>query len=130
VDQADRGAVKDHPGRSPRLPPPAQLVPAPNTRHHRHRCQQLPAAPYFSPWFPDHIKVLDLPGKIWPLMEIGVGGYIVGRTVEKGIERWKEPTVASVVLHSDNSSASTLWRNSYAKACVSMAGATVSIPLS
>ena len=48
-------------------------------------------APYLAPWFPDHIKVLDLPEKLWSLMEIGVGGYIVGRTVEKGIERWKEP---------------------------------------
>ena len=38
-------------------------------------------APYLSSWFPEHAKVLDLPEKLWSLMEIGVGGYIVGRTV-------------------------------------------------
>jgi len=31
----------------------------------------------------DKVKVLDLPDKLWVLMEIGVGGYILGRTVEK-----------------------------------------------
>jgi len=32
---------------------------------------------------------LDLPPAMWDLLKIGVGGYIVGRSVEKGIERWK-----------------------------------------
>ena len=31
----------------------------------------------------DKVKILDLPDKLWVLMEIGVGGYILGRTVEK-----------------------------------------------
>jgi len=48
-------------------------------------------AAYLSSWFPGHVKVLDLPEKLWSLMEIVVSGYIVGRTVEKEIERWKEP---------------------------------------
>jgi len=38
--------------------------------------------PYLS-IFTDKVKVLDLPDKLWALMEIGVGGYILGRTAEK-----------------------------------------------
>ncbi len=38
--------------------------------------------PYLS-IFTDKVRVLDLPDKLWNLMEIGVGGYILGRTVEK-----------------------------------------------
>lgn len=29
------------------------------------------------------MKVLDIPPKLWDLLEIGLGGYIVGRSVEK-----------------------------------------------
>ncbi len=38
--------------------------------------------PYLS-IFTDKVKVLDLPDRLWQLMEIGVGGYILGRTAEK-----------------------------------------------
>jgi predicted MFS family arabinose efflux permease len=38
--------------------------------------------PYLS-IFTDKVRVLDLPDKLWALMEIGVGGYILGRTAEK-----------------------------------------------
>lgn len=38
--------------------------------------------PYLS-IFTNKIKVLDLPDRLWQLMEIGVGGYILGRTIEK-----------------------------------------------
>ncbi|MBI5238441.1 MAG: hypothetical protein HY887_08485 [Deltaproteobacteria bacterium] len=38
--------------------------------------------PYLS-IFTDNVRVLDLPDKLWQLMEIGVGGYILGRTAEK-----------------------------------------------
>jgi len=31
----------------------------------------------------DKVRVLDLPDRLWTLMEIGVGGYILGRTAEK-----------------------------------------------
>lgn len=34
--------------------------------------------------------VLDLPPDMWDLLKIGVGGYIVGRSAEKGIKYWKE----------------------------------------
>jgi len=30
-----------------------------------------------------------IPPDMWTLMKIGVGGYIVGRSVEKGIDSWK-----------------------------------------
>lgn len=40
--------------------------------------------------FTDKVEVLNLPDKLWDLMMIGVGGYIGGRTVEKGIDRWKK----------------------------------------
>lgn len=33
------------------------------------------------------ITPLDLPGQLWTLMEIGVGGYIVGRSGEKVAEK-------------------------------------------
>ena len=26
----------------------------------------------------------------WTLLQIGLGGYVVGRSMEKGIERWKK----------------------------------------
>ena len=35
--------------------------------------------------------VLDLPPDMWDLLKIGVGGYVVGRSVEKGIKVWKQP---------------------------------------
>lgn len=35
------------------------------------------------------VVILDLPPDLWNLMTLGVGGYIAGRTVEKGIATWK-----------------------------------------
>jgi hypothetical protein len=32
---------------------------------------------------------LDLPEALWELLKIGVGGYVVGRSVEKGIDLWR-----------------------------------------
>jgi len=32
---------------------------------------------------------LELPDKLWSLMTLGVSGYIVGRSAEKVVERWK-----------------------------------------
>jgi len=34
--------------------------------------------------------VLELPEKLWSLMEIGVGGYILGRSGEKIVDRLKQ----------------------------------------
>jgi len=32
----------------------------------------------------------DIPPDMWDLLKLGVGGYVVGRTVEKGVKSWKE----------------------------------------
>lgn len=32
----------------------------------------------------------DIPPDMWALLKLGVGGYVVGRTVEKGLKTWKE----------------------------------------
>jgi hypothetical protein len=44
--------------------------------------------PYLS-LFTDKVVVLDLPEKLFNLMTVGVGGYIVGRSAEKGLKTWK-----------------------------------------
>jgi len=44
--------------------------------------------PYLRLFF-DAAPLLDLPDKLWSLMQIGVGGYVVGRSTEKGIRLWK-----------------------------------------
>ncbi|MCP5367673.1 MAG: hypothetical protein H6907_11495 [Hyphomicrobiales bacterium] len=35
---------------------------------------------------------LELPPEMWDLLKIGVGGYVVGRSVEKGVRVWKQGT--------------------------------------
>lgn len=45
--------------------------------------------PYLSLIFPGAALKLDLPQDLWDLMKLGVGGYIVGRSAEKGITAWK-----------------------------------------
>ena len=32
---------------------------------------------------------LELPERLWDLMTVGVGGYVVGRTAERGIDLWR-----------------------------------------
>lgn len=39
--------------------------------------------PYLSAIFPKYIQVLELPSGLWALLNVGVGGYVGGRTVEK-----------------------------------------------
>ena len=31
----------------------------------------------------------DIPPDMWALLKIGIGGYVVGRSVEKGVKVWK-----------------------------------------
>ena len=31
----------------------------------------------------------EIPPDMWDLLKLGVGGYVVGRTVEKGVKHWK-----------------------------------------
>tara|TARA_B100000405_G_scaffold98681_1_gene68707 strand:+ start:62 stop:457 length:396 start_codon:yes stop_codon:yes gene_type:complete len=39
------------------------------------------------PWF--GVPMLPLPPDMWDLLKIGVGGYVVGRSVEKGVRVWQ-----------------------------------------
>lgn len=39
--------------------------------------------PYLSAIFPDYVQVLKLPDGLWALLNVGVGGYVAGRTGEK-----------------------------------------------
>lgn len=45
-------------------------------------------APYLSALFGVHIT-LPMPDQVWELLNLGIGGYLVGRTVEKSIQTWK-----------------------------------------
>ena len=33
--------------------------------------------------------MLDIPPDMWDLLKIGLGGYVVGRSAEKGAKAWK-----------------------------------------
>lgn len=44
--------------------------------------------PYLS-LFMDGAPKLDLPPDMWDLLKIGIGGYTVGRTVEKAVKNFK-----------------------------------------
>lgn len=45
-------------------------------------------APYLLAIFGSSVA-LELPPDMWTLMKIGLGGYVIGRSAEKGIEKWK-----------------------------------------
>lgn len=45
--------------------------------------------PYLS-LFWDQAPSLELPDQMWNLMQIGLGGYVVGRSGEKMIDKWKK----------------------------------------
>jgi len=44
--------------------------------------------PYLSLFF-DEAPMLKIPPDMWDLLKIGLGGYVVGRSVEKGIKNFK-----------------------------------------
>lgn len=47
-------------------------------------------APYINALFgTGSVPMLDLPERLWDLMTVGVGGYVVGRSAEKGVKAWK-----------------------------------------
>ena len=46
-----------------------------------------------NPWLNELLSmnvVMDVPEPMWGLLKLGVSGYVVGRSVEKGIELWKK----------------------------------------
>jgi hypothetical protein len=36
-----------------------------------------------------HTPMADIPPDMWDLLKLGLGGYVLGRSVEKGITVWK-----------------------------------------
>jgi len=46
--------------------------------------------PYLSLFWPEAPQ-LSIPPDMWGLLKIGLGGYVVGRSAEKGLKIWKEP---------------------------------------
>jgi len=45
-------------------------------------------APYFKSWGYD-VPTLDIPPNMWTLLQLGIGGYIAGRSGEKMVKVWK-----------------------------------------
>jgi len=39
--------------------------------------------PYLGAFFPENIHILELPKGLWAMLNIGVGGYVGGRSAEK-----------------------------------------------
>ena len=46
-------------------------------------------APYISMLFSIEVPTLDLTQNMWDLLKLGIGGYIVGRSVEKSAKHFK-----------------------------------------
>ena len=44
--------------------------------------------PWLSAMFSINV-VMEIPPEMWGLLKLGIGGYVVGRSVEKGISTWK-----------------------------------------
>lgn len=40
-------------------------------------------APYIGLFLPERELILELPGGLWALLNVGVGGYVGGRSAEK-----------------------------------------------
>ena len=45
--------------------------------------------PYLSLFFAQ-APMLEIPADMWSLLKIGVGGYVTGRSMEKGIKLWRK----------------------------------------
>ena len=48
-------------------------------------------APYLSALFGFNV-VLEIPPDMWGLLKLGIGGYVMGRSVEKAVTIYKAPT--------------------------------------
>ena len=46
-------------------------------------------APYLQLFGAPYI-IMEIPENMWDLLKLGISGYIVGRSAEKGIKAWKE----------------------------------------
>ena len=45
--------------------------------------------PWLSALFSINV-IMEIPEPMWGLLKLGVGGYVVGRSAEKGIELWRK----------------------------------------
>jgi hypothetical protein len=45
--------------------------------------------PYLSLFWGDAPK-MEIPPDMWDLLKLGLSGYVVGRSIEKGVKAWKE----------------------------------------
>ena len=45
--------------------------------------------PWLSAMFSVNI-MMEIPPEMWSLLKLGVGGYVVGRSVEKAVSNWKK----------------------------------------
>ena len=46
-----------------------------------------------NPWFNELFDlnvIMEVPEQMWSLLKLGVSGYVVGRSVEKGLDIWKK----------------------------------------
>ncbi len=41
------------------------------------------------PYFPEKLEMLELPENLWDILKLGLGGYVVGRSVEKAVKIYK-----------------------------------------
>ena len=42
------------------------------------------------PYFPEKLEMLELPNHLWEILKLGLGGYVVGRSVEKAVKIYKQ----------------------------------------
>lgn len=42
------------------------------------------------PYFPETVKPLELDDNLWDILKLGLGGYVVGRSVEKAVKIYKQ----------------------------------------
>lgn len=42
------------------------------------------------PYFPEKLEMLELPNHLWEILKLGLGGYVVGRSVEKAVKIYKK----------------------------------------
>ena len=42
------------------------------------------------PYFPNSLEMLELPAQLWEILKLGLGGYVVGRSVEKAVKIYKQ----------------------------------------
>ena len=42
------------------------------------------------PYFPEKLEMLELPNHLWEILKLGLGGYVVGRSIEKAVKIYKQ----------------------------------------